>query len=673
MKLPHPSVGITLALIISLGQLVHAQLPSPTTSPKTSPTHKPNIIFILMDDLGYGDIGRLWQNQRRLDEMSFKTPNWDRMADEGMLFMQHYTAAPVCAPSRASLILGQDQGHCGLCNDEFDFPLPRDHTMATVLKQEGYHTMVIGKWGLGGLTPPWPRHPLTCGFDEFYGYMEHKSGHEHYPGNDGTVMDGTTPVTSGLEGVYTTDLWTAKAKQWIQEQTHQHPDRPFFMYLAYDTPHAHEETPPGPYPEGQGLHGGFQWPVPNSSANKKNSTSWMYPDIVANSWPEPAKLQATMIRRDDEGVGDVMQLLRDLHIDKNTLVVFSSDNGPMAEGGEDPAFFDSWGPFDGFKRDVYEGGIHMPCIAWWPGHIAAGSATNVLSGLWDWMPTFSEVAGATPPGSIDGISLLPTLLGQGTQQLHPYIYIEYKGRDVGGEVSKAFFKRKDLTTRGEMQDVRIDDFTGLRYNIITGNEPLRLYNLKNDVHEDHDIASTSDSVPILAQMNSLLLTARDNIGKVTRPYSTQLLPAVKVSGTTPGLAYEEYKGEWPWVPDFKALTGTKTAASIGVESVPVPLADATNPYVTVAQGYLDIPTDGEYTLYMQEDGGGHLWIHDAHVINDDFNHDGQEKSGTIYLHQGKHPLRVIYRHESGNPSLVVSFSGPGVKKIVLPSEALSHN
>ena len=197
-------------------------------------------------------------------------------------------------------------------------------------------------------------------------------------------------------------------------------------------------------------------------------------------------------------------------------------------------------------------------------------------------------------------------------------------------MSKAFFKRKGLTTRGEMQDVRIDDFTGLRYNILTGLEPLRLYDLKNDIHEDHDIADAPDSAPILAQMHPLLLTTRDNNGRVSRPYGTQLFPAVTVSGTTPGLTYEKYVGTWPWVPDFKALAGTNTPTSKGVEPVPAPLAGATDPYVTVAHGYLNIPTDGEYTLYMQEDGGGHLWIHDSHVINDDFNHDGQEQSGTIF-------------------------------------------
>jgi len=678
------SLPVLFGLLIALGfggeggvpaQTVLAQGVGADSGTSAVAARKPNIIVILMDDLGYGDVGKFWQNQRPAGEPSFKTPNWDRMADEGMMLMQHYCAAPVCAPSRASLMLGQDQGHCGLRNDEFDFPLPVDHTMATVLKEQGYRTMIVGKWGLGGLAPPWPRHPFECGFDVFYGYMKHSEGHQHYPGNGGSVMDGRTPVTTGLKGVYTTDLWTAKAKQLIEEQVSQRPNQPFFMYLAYDTPHSAEQVPLGPYPPGQGLNGGFQWPVPTVDVGNGKRKPWIYPDMVSEPWPEKAKLQATMIRRDDEGVGDVMQLLRDLHIDKDTLVVFSSDNGPMGEGGESPVYFGSWGPYDGMKRDVYEGGIHMPAIAWWPGHIAAGSSTQLLSGLWDWLPTFAEAAGVTPPGSIDGVSLLPTLLGQGKQQTHPYLYFEYKGVTYHENGSEAFFQRKGVTGRGEMQALRIDDFAGLRYQIVDPNEPLRLYNLKDDVHEDHDIAGEPDSAAMLAEMNPLLLTARDNVPGADRPYGQQLLPADTVTRSTPGLADEEYVGSWPWVPDFVALAGTRTPASTGVEQVPGPImVDKENkqPYVMVAHGYLNAPADGLYTFFMQEDGGGHLWIHDAHVINDDFQHTGSEQSGTVYLQKGQHPIRIIYRHDKGQASLQVSWSGPDLPKTALPPAALTH-
>ena len=279
----------------------------------------------------------------------------------------------------------------------------------------------------------------------------------------------------------------------------------------------------------------------------------------------------------------------------------------------------------------------------------------------------------TPPGSIDGVSLLPTLLGQGNQQLHPYLYFEYKGVGIQNGTLE-FFKRKGLTGRGEMQALRIDDYAGLRYQIVDPNEPLRLYDLKTDVHEDHDIAGSPDSSAMLAQMNPLLLTARDNVAGADRPYGRQLLPATAVSKTSPGLAYEDYPGSWPGVPDFAALAGTSAPASKGVEPAPGPLQGvADQPYVTVAHGYVNVPADGEYTFYMQEDGGGHLWIHDAHVINDDFTHTGQEQSGTVYLQQGQHPIRVIYRHQTGQPSLTVSYSGPGVAKTVTPADAFSRD
>jgi arylsulfatase A-like enzyme len=655
-------VVFVLVLMVSASQ-VDAQDKSPASA------KKPNVLFILMDDLGYGDIGKIWQNQRPAGEPSFKTPNWDRMADEGMILTQHYCAAPVCAPSRASLMLGQDQGHCGLRNDEFDWPLPVDYTMAHVLKNLGYHTMVVGKWGLGGLAPPWPRHPLNCGFDEFYGYMRHIDGHEHYPGNQGTVMDGTTPVTQGLENAYTTDLWTAKAKQMIKDHVGQHPNQPFFMYLAYDTPHANLETPTQEYPPGRGLNGGLQWPL-NTNSGVPNS--YIYPEMRDAPWKPAMKKQATMIRRDDECVGDVLQLLRDLKIEKDTLVVLTSDNGPMGEGGEDPRYFQSWGPFDGMKRDVYEGGIHMPCIVWWPGHIAPGTKSDLPSGLWDWLPTFTEAAGQLPPGSIDGISLLPTLTGTGKQDTHPYLYIEYKGAYVGESAAKEFFARKGVTGRGEMQEVRLGDYAGLRYQIKDPNEPLRLYDLNADPHEDHDLAGNSGLKSVLDQMYPLLLTARDNVPNAVRPYGNQLLPAVTPSGDKPGLSYKAYTGSWPWVPDFVALADSVTPSSQGLQPVPAPL-NQNDPYVTVATGYVTVPADGEYTFYMQEDGGGHLWIHDAHVVNDDYQHTGQEASGSVFLQQGKHPIRVIYHHIPGTPQLTVSYSGPNLAKTAIPAVAFSHD
>lgn len=667
-------LAVSLVLQNETGQAEGPKATAPTVRLPIAgmPPKRPNIIFILMDDLGYGDIGKFWQNRRRTEGLpSFQTPHWDQMADEGMMLMQHYCAVPVCAPSRASLMLGQTQGHCALRNDEFDIALPEDYTMAGILKQEGYATMAVGKWGLAGIQAPWTRPPSACGFDYFYGYLKHISGKEHYPGNNGSVSEGITPVTSGLDLAYTTDLWTAKAKQLIENHEAKKPDQPFFMYLAYETPHSKLEAPTQAYPPGEGLHGGIQWPL-NTNSGVKNS--YIYPEMVHAPWPTNAKIQATMIRRDDECVGDVLQLLRDLKIDKNTLVVLTSDNGPMGEQGESPTYFGSWGPFDGMKRDIYEGGIHMPCIAWWPSHIAAGSSTQVVSGLWDWLPTFAEAGGQLPPGSCDGISLLPALLGEGRQATHPYLYFEYLGVTFHENGAEDFFKRKGLTGRGQEQGVRLDDYMGLRYQIVDPNQPLRLYNLKDDIHEDHDIAANPDSSSILERMNPLLLTARDNVSAATRPYSNQLLPAEKVAKTAPGLIYETYQGTWPWVPDFKALSELFTPSSEGLEPLfaPNPGMDDQS-YVTVAHGYVNVPSDGEYGFTLQEDGGGHLWIHDAHVISDDYQHNASEHLGSLFLKAGLHPIRVIYRHKPGQAYLTVNWFGPGAPgPNAIPAKDLVH-
>ena len=287
MKKKH-TIIITIIdiLLLSFSNLtVHAQT-------------KPNIIFILTDDLGYGDVGIFFQNQRqKLGDRSKPyelTPNLDAMAERGAKFTQQYCDAPVCAPSRASLLTGVNQGNANVRDNQFDKQLEDNHTLATVLKQAGYNTVAIGKWGLQGVKeecPNWPAHPLKRGFDTYYGYIRHRDGHEHYPLEglyDGKkqVWSDYKEVSAGLSKCYTTDLWTAAAKKYIiAHQKGKDAAKPFFMYLAYDTPHAVIELPTQAYPKGGGLNGGIHWlGEPGHMINTATGTvdSYEYPAYARN-------------------------------------------------------------------------------------------------------------------------------------------------------------------------------------------------------------------------------------------------------------------------------------------------------------------------------------------------------------------------------------------------------
>ena len=361
-------------------------------------SRQPNIIFILADDLGWGDLGFQFQNKRAKmnvrSEPSVKTPNLDLFAKQGVQMPNHYCPAPVCAPSRASLMLGRHQGHANVRDNQFDKALDNNHTMATVLRTAGYSTAIFGKWGLPGLgdnksdqesgnnESDWEAHPLNRGFEYFLGYMRHRDGHEHYP-KEGVyrgkkeVYENHKNIVEDLDKCYTADLWTAAAKKWIIEQKQEKKsEKPFFIYLAYDTPHAFCELPTQVYPEGGGLKGGLKWlGQPGHMINTASGVvdSWIHPDYANETydndknpatpevaWPNVYKRYATSTRRIDSAVGDLIQLLKDLKIDNNTMIVFTSDNGPSRESylkeDYEPNFFNGFGPFDGIKRDLLEGG-----------------------------------------------------------------------------------------------------------------------------------------------------------------------------------------------------------------------------------------------------------------------------------------------------------------------------
>lgn len=410
---------------------------------------KPNIIYILADDLGYGDLG--CYGQRKI-----KTPNLDKMAAEGMKFTQHYSGSTVCAPSRCTLMTGKHTGHCTVRGNVDVLMKPDELTIAKALKQAGYSTACIGKWGIGH--PPPPEDPHNNGFDHFFGYLSMWHAHNYYPDflwkngkkvplrNSGQHPEKYYKKDQGeLVGLasekmdYSHDLFSQAALEYIEEQ-----DGPFFLYVPYTIPHANNEA---------GQFGEHGMEVPD------------YGIYADKDWPEPEKGKAAMISRLDRDIGRIGAKLKQLGIDEDTLVIFSSDNGPHKEGGVKPDFFDSNGPLKGIKRDLYEGGIRVPMIARWPGKVEAGSVCDHISAFWDILPTFAEIAGAQEPEGIDGISFAPALLGE-PQKKHEYLYWEFH-------------------EGSSKQAVRMGDFKAVRR---APSRPIELYNLKFDIGEDTNIA-----------------------------------------------------------------------------------------------------------------------------------------------------------------------------------------
>ena len=422
---------------------------------------KPNIIFILADDLGYGDLGCYGQQVIR-------TPNIDRMAAEGMIFTDHYAGSTVCAPSRCCLMTGLHTGHAYVRGNARVPLRPDDATVAERLKAAGYTTGIIGKWGLG--EPETTGVPNEQGFDHWFGYLNQRHAHNYYPeylwrnGEKVSLANEVKPVNppggvATKRVQYSHDLFTADALRFVTDNK----DGPFFLYLAYTIPHANNEA------RNEGME------VPS------------YGPYANADWPDPQKGHAAMITRMDGDVGRLFARLQALNIDRNTLVFFSSDNGPHKEGGADPAFFDSNGPLRGYKRDLYEGGIRVPFIARWPGRIEAGSGSNHISAFWDILPTCCEVAGVAPPEGIDGISIVPTLLGEPQkQQKHEFLYWEFH-------------------EQGKKQAVRMGDWKGVRLNVARDPDgPIELYNLATDLGEERNVA---DEHPDIVREMAVIMAA----------------------------------------------------------------------------------------------------------------------------------------------------------------------
>lgn len=663
---------------------------------------KPNIIYILTDDLGYGDVGVFFQNQRKKEndrsEPWAKTPHLDKMAAEGAMLTHHYTAAPVCAPSRSSFLSGLSQGHANVRDGQFDKALADNHTVGNVMKKAGYTTAAIGKWGLMGSSrwsedgDSWPAHPLHRGFDYYYGYMRHVDGHEHYP-VEGVyrgakeVYENKNEVSKGLDKCYTGDLWTAVAKKWIVEQMNTDEKKPFFMFLAYDTPHAVTEIPTQEYPVGGGLNGGMQWlGKPGNMINTASGEvdSWIHPDYADATydhdknpetpevaWPNVYKRYATSTRRIDDAVGDIFRLLADLNIDENTLVVFTSDNGPSIESylpDEDFAadFFNSFGPFDGIKRDVLEGGERLPTIVRWPSKIPANKIVESPSIGYDWLPTFTDAAGLPAPVNSDGVSLLPSLTDQGEQQ-ESLVYVEYNQSGKTPEYDE-FSPNNRGRRRKQMQMMRMGDVVGLRYNIQGANDDFEFYNVIEDTHQTTNLAGNSDMADLQRQMKERVLQVRMPDTTAARPYDNELVPASDVSNVKNGLKWRAYKNEAPWLPQVSALT----AVANGTAKLPTPEQIASNGgNVHLFEGYIKIPENGAYTFYLNATNKAFVRIHEASVIDADYGYTaGTIREGSINLTVGYHPISVYYQNNPDKKNTIdLQWKGPSMAKAKIPESA----
>ncbi|WP_211093080.1 MULTISPECIES: arylsulfatase [Chitinophaga] len=379
---------------------------------KTAAT--PNIVFILADDMGYGDLSVYGQQK-------FSTPHIDQLAKQGMRFTQFYAGTSVCAPSRASLITGLHTGHTYIRGNKEIQPegqQPIADTVVTVmevLKQAGYTTGIFGKWGLGPVGSS--GDPLKHGTDRFYGYNCQRQSHRYFPthlwDNEQKVMLEENGQLAQMK-TYAPDLIQAQALRFLEDHQHQ----PFFLYLTYTLPHAELQVPDDSlfrHFKGRYAEKPYKGNDYGPGATVPGYASQQYPHATF----------ATMVTRLDNYVGQVMERLKALGLDKNTLVIFTSDNGPHTEGGADPAFFNSAGGLRGVKRDLYEGGIREPFIARWPGKIKAGSTNGFQGAFWDIMPTLALVAKAPAVPVTDGVSLLPTLTGGKGQQQHNYLYWEF--------------------------------------------------------------------------------------------------------------------------------------------------------------------------------------------------------------------------------------------------------
>lgn len=475
MKL-HSSIATAIALcfifLLPACQSTNQEEESTSLS-KTSP---PNIIYILADDLGYGDLSSFGQQR-------FQTPHLDALTNGGMILSQHYAGTTVCAPSRSSLMTGLHTGHTPIRGNkrippEGQQPLPTESiTIAEKLKTAGYINGAFGKWGLGG--PGSIGAPENQGFDNFFGYLSQTLAHNYYPyhlwDNDQKVM---LPENEGQqEGIYAPNLIHDKALAFLEENK----DTNFFLFYPSVIPHAELFAPE----EYMAKYRGQFLPEKVYNGTDEGERYRLGP---YGSQSESHAAFAAMVDLLDQQVGEIVAKVKALGLEENTIIIFSSDNGPHLEGGADPDYFDSNGPLKGYKRDLYEGGIRVPTIAYWPKNIKPGSKSEHISAFWDLYPTLCELADLPIESGLDGISFLPALLGK-QQTPHEYLYWEFH-------------------ERGGRQAVRKGNWKAVKYDIFKQpGKMLELYDLSKDIGEQNDIASQHPEV--VKEMEDILSAARE--------------------------------------------------------------------------------------------------------------------------------------------------------------------
>ena len=417
-------------------------------------TSKPNIIFIFADDLGYGDIGCYGQQK-------IETPNIDKLAQKGMKFTQFYSGSTVCAPSRSSFLTGLHTGHTGIRGNtsyppEGQTPIPDSViTFANILQQNGYATAAFGKWGLGYITTS--GDPNKKGFDLFYGYNCQSLAHNYYPDhlwNNHDRIDFAAKDSS-----YSADIIHQQAIQYIKNSG----EKPFFIYLPYTIPHGEVIVP----------HDSTYYYYIKKFKEQPVTVKKMYDGRPLGEYPHASF--AAMIARLDRYVGDIVKLVEEKGIANNTLIIFTSDNGPHKEGGGDPDYFDSNGIYKGIKRDLYEGGIRVPFIAYLPGKIRS-SVVDKPAALWDMYPTFLQMAGVSVKKNIDGISLVPTFFQTGKQKQHEYFYWEFHENDG-------------------RQAIRWGKWKAIKLAVTKISDPaIELYDLDKDPQELNNIAAQNPDI-----------------------------------------------------------------------------------------------------------------------------------------------------------------------------------
>ncbi len=451
------------------------------SSDTSQPTEElpPNVIFILADDLGYGDLSCYGQTK-------FETPNLDRLAANGLRFTDHYAGTTVCSPSRAVLLTGQHMGHVKVRGNR-----PGETSLDTAMtilpelfKQAGYATGAFGKWGVGQPYEAGAANPLNQGFDTFFGWKSQTIAHSYYP---------PTMVEDGGEfkvdsGTYVHDLVMGKAFNFVRKYGQK--GEPFFCYLPVTIPHASMHAPPA-------LH--QQWREKLPQFDTIVATYGHGGPAVRN----PIAAFPAMVQHLDAQIGDLIALLDSLGQLDNTLVLFASDNGAHREGGHDPDFWNSTGGLRGIKRDLYEGGIRSPLIAYWPAKISGGDTSQHISAFYDFVPTFADLLGQPVPEQSDGLSMLPILTGK-EQPSHDFLYWEFHAG----------------ITRPGQQAVRMGKWKGVRRDILNGNLAIELYDLSQDPTETEDIAA--EHTEIVARMEEIMAQEHE-----TPSYEPWQMPAIE--------------------------------------------------------------------------------------------------------------------------------------------------